>query len=93
MSEIAILQQLGRGAPSLRFNLPDAIAVRERVCQGTGPNDGLTLDRDRERPRYDSICGRTLGLEGMQWACALALLYYARDVARWLCRIVANARS
>jgi phosphatidylglycerol---prolipoprotein diacylglyceryl transferase len=26
-----------------------------------------------------------LGLGGIQWACLLALLYYFRDVARWLC--------
>jgi hypothetical protein len=25
-----------------------------------------------------------LGLGGIQWACLLILLYYARDVARWL---------
>jgi phosphatidylglycerol---prolipoprotein diacylglyceryl transferase len=34
-----------------------------------------------------------LGLGGIQWACVLVLLYYARDVARWLRRIVANAPS
>ena len=25
-----------------------------------------------------------LGLGGIQWACLLVLLYYSRDVARWL---------
>jgi len=50
MSVIAILQQLGRAGPSLGLNLPDAIAVREPVCKGTGPNDGLTHNRDRESP-------------------------------------------
>ena len=25
-----------------------------------------------------------LGLGGIQWACVLVLLYYSRDVARWL---------
>jgi phosphatidylglycerol:prolipoprotein diacylglycerol transferase len=25
-----------------------------------------------------------LGLGGIQWACVLLLLYYSRDVARWL---------
>ena len=25
-----------------------------------------------------------LGLGGIQWACVLILLYYSRDVARWL---------
>lgn len=46
------LQQCGlrRAAPSLRLNLPDAIAVRERVRKGTGPNDGLALNRDSESP-------------------------------------------
>src|SRR5215469_11584690 len=53
---------LRRAAPSLRLNLPDAIAVRERVRKGTGPNDGLALNRDSESPRYDSICGRALDI-------------------------------
>jgi hypothetical protein len=43
-------------APSLRLDLPDAIAVPERVRKGTGPSDGLTLNRDSESPRYDDIC-------------------------------------
>ncbi len=36
-----------------------------------------------------------LGLGGIQWACVLILLYYSRDVARWLRPIprVANASS
>ena len=55
-------RRLRRAAPSLRLNLPDAIAVRERVRKGTGPNDGLALDRDSESPRYDSICGRALDI-------------------------------
>jgi len=25
-----------------------------------------------------------LGLGGIQWACVLVLLYYSRDLARWL---------
>jgi phosphatidylglycerol---prolipoprotein diacylglyceryl transferase len=25
-----------------------------------------------------------LGLEGIQWACLLILLYYSPDIARWL---------
>jgi len=25
-----------------------------------------------------------LGLGGIQWACVLVLLYYSRDIARWL---------
>jgi len=25
-----------------------------------------------------------LGLGGIQWACLLTLLYYSRDIARWL---------
>ncbi len=25
-----------------------------------------------------------LGLGGIQWACLLILLYYSRDIARWL---------
>ncbi|HLK16825.1 MAG TPA: hypothetical protein VKT78_18600, partial [Fimbriimonadaceae bacterium] len=25
-----------------------------------------------------------LGLGGIQWACVLILLYYSRDIARWL---------
>jgi prolipoprotein diacylglyceryltransferase len=36
-----------------------------------------------------------LGLGGIQWACVLVLLYYSRDVARWLHPVsrVANASS
>jgi hypothetical protein len=36
-----------------------------------------------------------LGLGGIQWACVLILLYYSRDVARWLrpAPSVANASS
>ena len=49
-SSTAHESRLRRAAPSLRLNLPDAIAVRERVRKGTGPNDGLALDRDSESP-------------------------------------------
>ena len=49
-------------APSLRFNLPDAIAVRKRVRKGTGPNDGLPLDRYSESPWYDSLRRRALDI-------------------------------
>jgi hypothetical protein len=45
MSVIEILQQLGGVAPIPRLNIPDAIAVRERVCKGTASNDGVTLNR------------------------------------------------
>ncbi len=41
---------LRRPAPRLRLNLPDAIAVRERVRKGAGPNDRLALNRDSESP-------------------------------------------
>jgi hypothetical protein len=46
--------KLRRAAPSLRLDLPDAIAVRERVRKRTGPNDGLALSRDSESltPRF-----------------------------------------
>jgi len=54
--------RLRRAAPSLRLDLPDAIAVRERVREGTGLNDGLALNHDSESPRYDSICGQALDI-------------------------------
>jgi hypothetical protein len=54
--------RLRRAAPSLRLDLPNAIAVRERVRKGNGPNDGLALNRDSESPRYDSICGQALDI-------------------------------
>ena len=57
-----IYSRLRRAAPSLRLDLPDAIAVREGVRKGTGPNDGLALNRDSESPQYDSICGRALDI-------------------------------
>ena len=36
-----------------------------------------------------------LGLGGIQWACVLTLLYYSRDIARWLRRapVLAPART
>ena len=55
-------KRLGRAAPGLRLDLPDAISARERVRKGTGPNYGLALNRDSESPRYDSICGRALDI-------------------------------
>jgi hypothetical protein len=48
--------------PSLGFDLPDAIAVRERVRKGTRPNDGLSLDRDCENPGYEGMCCRALNV-------------------------------
>ena len=39
----------------LRLNLPSAIAVGEGVREGSSPNDGLTPDRDRERPCGDGV--------------------------------------
>src|SRR5262245_14339369 len=54
--------RLRRTAPSLRLNFPDAIAPRERIRKGTGPNDGLVLKRYSESPGDDSICGRALDI-------------------------------
>jgi prolipoprotein diacylglyceryltransferase len=34
-----------------------------------------------------------LGLGGIQWACLLTLLYYSRDIARWLRSAPASATS
>ena len=34
-----------------------------------------------------------LGLGGIQWACLLTLLYYSRDIARWLRSTLASATS
>jgi len=34
-----------------------------------------------------------LGLGGIQWACVLILLYYSRDVARWLRRSNSDPRQ
>ena len=48
---------LRRTAPSLRLYFPDAIALRERIRKGTGPNDGLVLHRYSEGPGDDSVCG------------------------------------
>jgi hypothetical protein len=44
------IKVLRRAAPCLRLNLPDAIAVRERVRKGTGPYDGLAFNRHSESP-------------------------------------------
>jgi hypothetical protein len=49
-SRVAIQSSLRPAAPGLRLNLPDAIALPERVCKGTGPNDGLVLHRNSESP-------------------------------------------
>lgn len=62
MSVMEMFQHLGRAAPSLRFDLPDTITVRERVRKSSGPNNGLAPHRNGESPRYDSICGRALDI-------------------------------
>ena len=57
-----LISRLRSATPSLRFNLPYALAVRKRVRKGTGPNDWLAPHRDSESPRYDSIGGRALDI-------------------------------
>jgi hypothetical protein len=34
-----------------------------------------------------------LGLGGIQWACLLILLYYSRDIARWLRPMPGRSRA
>ena len=62
LSQVVTGRGLGSAAPSLRLDLPDAIAVGESVCEGTGPNHGLALDSNCESPRYNRIGGRTLDI-------------------------------
>src|SRR5689334_10252269 len=54
-------------APGLRFNLPDAIPLRERVGKGTCPNDGLTLDRHTQAARDDRVGRCTLDVPETQF--------------------------
>jgi hypothetical protein len=53
---------LRRTAPGLRLNLPDTIALSERIRKGTRPNDGLVLNHYSKSPDDDSICGRALDI-------------------------------
>ena len=48
--------------PGLRLNLPDTIALSERIRKSTRPNDGLVLNHYSESPGDDSICGGALDI-------------------------------
>ena len=41
---------LRRAAPGLGLNFPDAVALGERICEGTGSNDRLILNCYGESP-------------------------------------------